>query len=230
MKWITRMALTGAVGLAVVGGVALAQKNDNKLPKPDSKQSQNDNSKMTEEWGYKRPGKEIRTFVTGDLDECKDQCLRNQSCRAYVFRTGSGECSLKFEATGKEKDKNRVSGLKVPRGGKDDKDDFGAWAEAKKGCRDRVEKELRFDQNRIKVDFDEDSGNSARFIWHAGDNRGTCTATQNGRVTDFNTRGGSVQKDKKDADTTADKAKAKVDGATDADATAKLKNPNKKAD
>jgi len=42
MKWITRMALIGAVALALAGGLALAQKNDNKLPKPDSKQSQND--------------------------------------------------------------------------------------------------------------------------------------------------------------------------------------------
>ena len=230
MKWITRMALIGAVALALAGGLALAQKNDNKLPKPDSKQSQNDDWTMTEEWGYKRPGKTIRDFVTGSLDECKDQCLRSQACRSYVFRTGSGECSLKSEVGNREKDKTRVTGIKAPRGGKDDKDDFGTWAEAKKGCRDRVEKELRFDQNRIKVDFDEDSGNSAKFIWHAGDSHGTCTATENGRVTDFNTRGGGAQKDKKDAETTADKAKAKADGATDADATAKVKIPVKKAD
>ena len=230
MKWITRMALLGAAVLALAGGVALAQKNDNKLPKPDSKQSQNEDSKMTEEWGFKRPGKTLRDFVTGDLDECKDQCLRNNACRSYVFRTGSGECSLKSEIGNKEKDKNRVSGIKVPRGGKDDKDDFGSWAEAKKGCRDRVEKELRFDQSRIKVDFDEDSGNSARFVWHAGESRGTCTATQNGRVTEFNMRGGGAQKDKKDDETTADKAKTKVDGRRTPMRTAKLKNPNKKAD
>lgn len=230
MKWIIRMALLGAAALALAGGAALAEKKDNKLPKPDSKQSQNEDSKMTEEWGFKRPGKTLREFVTGDLDECKDQCLRNNACRSYVFRTGSGECSLKSEIGNREKDKNRVTGIKVPRGGKDDKDDFGSWAEAKKGCRDRVEKELRFDQNRIKVDFDEDSGNAARFVWRAGESRGSCTATQNGRVTEFNIRGGGAQKDKKDDETTADKAKRKVDEATDADADQKLKMPQKKAD
>jgi len=211
MTAVLRVLLVGALGLALAAGTALAQKN-----KPNSWSGDSDGNaewKMTEEWGYERPEKTMREFHTGDLDECKRQCLREQSCRAYVYKTGSGSCRLKFEATSKKPDKKSVTGVKVKRGGQDDRDDFGSWAEAKKACRERVARETSASPGSIKLDFDEDTGSTARFQWHAAQRRGNCSATQNGRVTDFSTLGGStkdkVTKDETTAPTTKDKAATK---------------------
>jgi hypothetical protein len=191
MKAVLRVFLVGALGLALAAGTALAQKN-----KPNSWSGDSDGNaewKMTEEWGYERPEKTMREFHTGDLDECKRQCMREQSCRAYVYKTGSGSCRLKYEATSKKPDKKSVTGVKVRRGGRDDRDDFGNWAEARKACRERVARETSASQGSIKLDFDEDTGNTARFQWHAAQRRGSCTATQNGRVSGFSTLAGRTR-------------------------------------
>jgi hypothetical protein len=192
MKAVLRALLVGALGLLLGAGTALAQKGKPDRYRPDEDGGSGD-WKMTEEWGYERPEKTIRDFITGDLDECKRQCLREPACRAYVYKTGSGSCRLKYEATSKKPDKKSVTGVKVRRGGSDDRDDFGNWAEAKKACRERVARETSASQGSIKLDFDEDTGNTARFHWHAAQRRGNCTATENGRVTDFNTLGGSTK-------------------------------------
>ena len=63
----------------------------------------------------------------------------------------------------KKPDRKSVTGVKVKRGGQDDRDDYGSWAEAKKACRERVARETNVGQGAIKLDFDEDSGNTARF-------------------------------------------------------------------
>ena len=79
------------------------------------------------------------------------------------------------------------------RGGKDDRDDFGSWAQAKQACRERVARETGTGQGSTRLDFDVDTGNTARFQGHASGRRENCTATQSGRVTDFNTFAGTTK-------------------------------------
>ena len=193
MHAVLRGMLAAAAGLALAGSAAQAQKDKPADPKWSGNEVGNSEFRMTEEWGYERPEKTIREFITGDLDECKRQCLRSQSCLAYVYKTGSGSCRLKYEIVAKKPDRKSVTGIKVRRGGRDDRDDFGNWGQARQACRERVARETNAGQGSIALDFDEDTGNTARFQWHAGSRRGSCTATQGGRVTDFNTRAGSTK-------------------------------------
>lgn len=187
-----RFCAVAALGLALAAGAAWADKNRPDW-KPDDDEVGNAEWRITEEWGYSRPEKTLREFHTGDLDECKRQCLREQSCRAYVYKTGSGSCRLKYEAVAKKQDRKSVTGVKVRRGGQDDRDDHGKWHEARQACRERVVREVDAGSSRVKLDFDEHSGETARFRWHAVNRQGSCAATEKGRVTEFRTFAGQTR-------------------------------------
>lgn len=176
MKRIIGGLAAAALLLGTTGSMALADKDDGK------------NLKMTEEWGFKRPGKTLREMKTGDLEKCKELCLENSQCKAYVYRTGSGECALKYEKGSKERDNNRVTGVKVPRTGAEDKDDYGQWGKADKVCREEVANKFNVPKQGVRLEYDESFENKVRFQWKAAQNRGTCEATEGGRITDFNSR------------------------------------------
>ncbi len=178
-KTIIWMAAAGLL-LGGTGGATFADKD----------KGDNRNMKMTEEWGYKRPGKTIREFVTNDLEQCKELCLRDSNCKAYVYRTGKGECALKFDKGQKERDNNRVTGIKVPKTGAEDKDDYGQWGKADHACREEVAKKFNVPKQQVRLEYDESFENKVRFQWRTSDKRGMCEATEGGRITDFNTRDG----------------------------------------
>jgi hypothetical protein len=67
---------------------------------------------MTQEWGVNRPGSDYSRFPVDDADDCRDECRRDNRCRAYAFNTRSRECFLKDRAPRSERGSDVVSGVK----------------------------------------------------------------------------------------------------------------------
>lgn len=140
---------------------------------------------LTEEWGYKRPGGEYRTFRAGNLENCMHACKADRRCLAYVYRTGSTECSLKKTVGTKERDNNRVSGVKRTGGGSWD-NDYGYHRGAADACRKEVSRRYGVGPQDVRLEYDDFRNDRSYFIWRAVRKRGNCVANNKGRVVEFN--------------------------------------------
>jgi hypothetical protein len=140
---------------------------------------------LTEEWGVKRPGGEYRTYRAGNLDNCMDACRADRRCRAYVYRTGSTECSLKGTVGNKERDSNRVSGVKKSGGGSWE-NDYGTHRSASEACRTEVARRVGVGSQDVRLEYDDGRNSNSTFVWRAARKRGNCVANDRGRIVEFN--------------------------------------------
>lgn len=140
---------------------------------------------LTQEWGYKRPGGEYRTFRAGNLENCMNACRADPRCQAYVYRTGSTECSLKKTVGTKERDNKRISGVKRTGGGSWD-NDYGYHRGAAEACRNEVSRRIGVGPQDVRLEYDDGRDNKSYFIWRAVRKRGNCVANDKGRVFEFN--------------------------------------------
>lgn len=67
---------------------------------------------LSEERGINRPGGDYSTFRLDNVGACKDECRRDNRCRAYAYNTRSRECFLKDREPRSERGTDVVSGVK----------------------------------------------------------------------------------------------------------------------
>jgi hypothetical protein len=67
---------------------------------------------LTEEPGVNRPGGDYSTFRLDNAGACKDECRRDNRCRAYAYNTRTRECFLKDREPRTERGSDVVSGVK----------------------------------------------------------------------------------------------------------------------
>jgi len=140
---------------------------------------------MTEEWGWKRPGGDYRTFRAGHLDNCVDACREDRRCQAYVYRTKTTECTLKHTVGRKERESSRISGVKKSGGGSWD-NDYGTHRSASEACRSEVARRLGVRSQDVRLEYDDGRNANSEFVWRADRKRGNCIANDRGRVVEFN--------------------------------------------
>ena len=166
VRLIPHLLLLPAALLAAATGLASAQE-------------------MTEEWGWKRPGGDYRSFRAGHLENCVDACRTDRRCLAYVYRTESTECVLKNKVGNKERESTRISGVKKQGGGSWE-NDYGTHRSASEACRTEVARRVGVSSQDVRLEYDDGSRGNTEFAWRASGRRGNCTANDRGRVVEFN--------------------------------------------
>jgi PAN domain-containing protein len=68
--------------------------------------------RVSEEPGVDLKGGDYTSFTSRGLDDCKDQCRRDNRCIAYTFAVRSGTCYLKDRIGRRESDRDKVSGTR----------------------------------------------------------------------------------------------------------------------
>jgi len=67
---------------------------------------------LSEEWGFDYKGGDYTNFRARDPRACKEECRRDSRCRGYTYATETNVCYLKDRIGDRERDGDKVTGLK----------------------------------------------------------------------------------------------------------------------
>jgi len=81
-------------------------------PEPPPEPRPRPEARFSEDWGYDRPGNDLRSVSASRVDDCQGACWRDSRCAAYAFNQSSRACYLKSAPGSPAPRRDVVSGVR----------------------------------------------------------------------------------------------------------------------